>query len=42
MSLESVRQFKKENKWYDSEGWKIIGSLLYNKIESIFDDEEVS
>ena len=42
MSPESIREYSKENKWYDSEGWDIIGSLLYNKVESIFGDEEVS
>ena len=42
MSPESLREFSKENKWYESEGWDIIGSLLYNKIESMFGDDKVS
>ena len=40
-SSESSREFKTENKWYDTEGWEIIGELVYNQAMSMFSDDKV-
>ena len=41
MSGESVREFRKENKWYDSEGWKIIENFIYNQLVPLVSDKKV-
>ena len=40
-SSESLREFETENKWYESEGWEILGELVYNQAVSMFSDKEV-
>ena len=41
MSSASLRKLKEENKWYDSEGWKMNSQFFHNRNKELLDDTEV-